>query len=371
MEAIRQNGGVILSTSTPLGKSSTTGGIVEYIARNLDSQNLLNHAYCIHTKQTRISPQKASPARSGLSLLFPLINAAAKVGGLKIKNYQTRNRLFDQALAKKINHCAVLHTWDRSKESWKKAKSLGATVILEVEMDIWPGDDLQYVDYFIVPSRFLYQKALSIGIPENRLFYLPFGVDTDVFKPAATTLDSEQEKRYLFVGALNQRKGIHDLLEAWALADIPNAKLILCGRTTPFFRKRIQEYSEQKIEHLGFLNRQQLQAEFQRSHAFVFPSYKEGSAKVIYEALASGLPVITTEESGSVIEDGNEGFIVPKGDPTQIAQKMQTLAQDTALFKSMAEKARIKALDNTWQHYQDRSLKIYQSIFDEATRPTA
>jgi glycosyltransferase involved in cell wall biosynthesis len=93
---------------------------------------------------------------------------------------------------------------------------------------------------------------------------------------------------------------------------------------------------------------------FESADAFVFPSLHEGSALATYEALASGLPVITTENAGSVVRDGVEGFVVPIRDVAALKEKILTLYQDAELRREMGVRARERAEQFTWEEYRAR-----------------
>src|SRR5262249_23219500 len=110
--------------------------------------------------------------------------------------------------------------------------------------------------------------------------------------------------------------------------------------------------------------------------AFVFPSQEEGIARVQIEALASGLPLIATHESGAttLVEDGVEGFIVKGREPKDIAAAMIRCA-DPELNRQMGEAAYRKgAMQNSWDDYGDRLLKAYENRLtqrSESSRPLA
>jgi glycosyltransferase involved in cell wall biosynthesis len=87
---------------------------------------------------------------------------------------------------------------------------------------------------------------------------------------------------------------------------------------------------------------------------FVYPSLHEGSAIATYEALASGLPVITTANSGSVVRDSSEGFIVPIRDVEALKEKILLLYGDRQLREEMGRNARKRAEDFTWSAYRRR-----------------
>jgi glycosyltransferase involved in cell wall biosynthesis len=77
---------------------------------------------------------------------------------------------------------------------------------------------------------------------------------------------------------------------------------------------------------------------------------------VCYEALAAGLPVVTTENAGSVVRDGMDGFIVPIRDAAAIVERLETLDRDRPLLESMARAARERAREFTLEKYGERLL---------------
>jgi starch synthase len=86
----------------------------------------------------------------------------------------------------------------------------------------------------------------------------------------------------------------------------------------------------------------------------VLPSLHEGSALVTYEALASGLPVIATPQTGSVVRDGVEGFLVPAGQIEPLAERLLQLFRDSGLRLEMGARARRRAEEFSWAVYGER-----------------
>ena len=101
---------------------------------------------------------------------------------------------------------------------------------------------------------------------------------------------------------------------------------------------------------------------YQSADIFVYPSLHEGSALAIYEALASGLPVVTTFNSGSVVRDGIEGYVVPVQDPDAIKDKIEFLYHNFQLRKKMGVAARLRAETFSWEAYKARIAGIYKKI---------
>jgi glycosyltransferase involved in cell wall biosynthesis len=98
----------------------------------------------------------------------------------------------------------------------------------------------------------------------------------------------------------------------------------------------------------------EVQRLFQSADLFVYPSLHEGSALAIFEAMASGLPVITTENAGSMVRDGIDGYLVKLRDPAAIAERILELHRDPERRHAMAANARQRAEQFTWSHYRER-----------------
>ena len=128
------------------------------------------------------------------------------------------------------------------------------------------------------------------------------------------------------------------------------------------YQRRLRE----RADLTGRVPRQEVRHHYQWADVFVFPSLCEGSATVTYEALAAGLPVITTPNAGSVVRDGVDGFIVPIRDAEAIAAKLDLLAGDPGLLAQMAENARARAQEFSWEKYGQRLIAtIHQIMSDE------
>ncbi len=94
--------------------------------------------------------------------------------------------------------------------------------------------------------------------------------------------------------------------------------------------------------------------EYDWADVFVLPTICEGSATVCYEAMAAGLPVITTPNAGSLVRDGVDGFIVPIRDAEALADKIMAVETDRELLRTMSDNAAQHARDFTWERYAER-----------------
>jgi glycosyltransferase involved in cell wall biosynthesis len=111
------------------------------------------------------------------------------------------------------------------------------------------------------------------------------------------------------------------------------------------------------VEVVNSVPRSELEFHYRWADVLLLPTICEGSATVCYEALASGLPVITTENAGSVIRDGLDGYIVPVRDSDSIADRITRLIQTKGLLGSMSENALHRATEFTLERYTSRLLE--------------
>ncbi len=116
------------------------------------------------------------------------------------------------------------------------------------------------------------------------------------------------------------------------------------------------------MNFLGRVPRSEMCRQYASADVFVLPSLAEGSAESIYEAMACGLPIVTTVSAGSVVRHGVEGLIVPERDPNALATAIQQIVEDRDLRERMSIAARERARDYTWGGYGTRLIGALNSI---------
>ena len=205
----------------------------------------------------------------------------------------------------------------------------------------------------------LSQKAADTfrvqGFSEEKLYYLPRGVDVERFKPGPRP----PVFRAVFSGALIERKGIHHLLEAWHRLDLKDAELWLVGAVHDEAKPHLKKFWRDNIKVVGF--KRDVENYLSQGTVHVFPSHCEGSAKVVYEAAACGLPQITTREAGDVVNDGVEGIIIQPGNVGELAAAILELYRHPEKVAQMSKAARRRVVDNfTWDHFRTRLLIAYE-----------
>ncbi len=214
-------------------------------------------------------------------------------------------------------------------------------------------------DVLLVPSHHLARLLEERGVARERIAVIPYAADTERFQPDP---DKTHGPRctFLFAGGITQRKGIKDLLDAWNRIRRPGWKLQLLG-ALPRDPGPLTGTLDH-LEWLGQVGHAEMPSRMASADVFVFPSLFEGSAVVTYEALASGLPTITTPEAGSVLREGRDGYLVPAADPEALAGRMEQLGTNPELRASMARSARERALEFDWTRYQDAIERVIRRV---------
>lgn len=181
-------------------------------------------------------------------------------------------------------------------------------------------------DQIICGSNFVKDSLIARGVDANKISVVALGRLKDEkpiqYQPVTKTPKERGDGlRILFVGSVGLRKGIPYLLKA--LRQIKGKIPFTCRVVGSLQIKpqRVAEYSD-VCDFMGRVPRSQITDIYTWADVFVLPSICEGSAMVTYESLSSGLPIITTYNSGSVVRDGNDGFIVPLKDIEEIADKL-------------------------------------------------
>jgi glycosyltransferase involved in cell wall biosynthesis len=221
-----------------------------------------------------------------------------------------------------------------------------------------PNVLLECTDVFVCPSEIVRDDLVANwGIAENATVVVPYGID-----PAWLTLEPDPSRgRVLFAGSADLRKGIHYL--AMAAAKLSSRRGRYEFRVAGDVTARVR--SQPLCRHLTFLGRiprSHIQAEFRRADVLVLPSLAEGSAGVTYEALAAGLPVITTKAAGSIVRDGLEGRVVQERDPDALAEAIEDVIESRIERDRMAAAGRARAHEYTWETYSGRMVEALQGI---------
>jgi glycosyltransferase involved in cell wall biosynthesis len=213
----------------------------------------------------------------------------------------------------------------------------------------------------------------DLNVAPNRIRVVYHGIDQEYFRPptreerreARGSFDIESEDLVVcLVGQLEPVKAHRVLLDAIALLKERriSAHVICAGEGT--LKTKLKEYAQSTgtaslIRFPGFVD---ARAVYWASDIKVLPSYREGFALVVPEAMLCGLPVIRTPTAGAKdqIEDGFNGFIIPFDSPDVLADRIHQLIADSAQRASMAENARAISMK---RFSIDESINQVQSVY--------
>ena len=223
----------------------------------------------------------------------------------------------------------------------------------------WKEEELRLADHVIVPSEHV-RRTLAGVVPDSKIRVLTFGAP-EVMPRTQFSLDAGRPLKVLFVGNLGQHKGIGYLLDAMEILG-SQAELTIVGRRLRA-NARVDEACRRWRWHETLTHAQVLDV-MQQADVLVLPSLSEGCALVVLEALACGLPVIVTPNTGSLgfVRDGREGFVVPVCEATPIAERLEILHRDREMLTEMSRRAQATAAENSWNHYRTKLADLVRSL---------
>jgi glycosyltransferase involved in cell wall biosynthesis len=255
-------------------------------------------------------------------------------------------------------------------------------ILLQVEQADHPawesprGDD-SYRDEFQERERMEWEKADSIicgsefvrdgirasGGPVERCCIVPYGTRPIAVAPCRSF--DRGPLRVLTVGTVRLHKGApYVLAAARSLKGRVEFRMVGHIGVTRCARALLSRH----VTLLGAVPQSEIQQHYEWADVFLLPSICEGSAAVCYEALATGLPVVTTPNAGSVVRDGTDGFIVPIRDAEAIVQKLELLVRDRKMLAWMSANAAARSGEFTLEKYGERLMGAVISAVRSAGR---
>ncbi len=195
--------------------------------------------------------------------------------------------------------------------------------------------------------------VVAEGVPEEKCVVVhPAFTPSPAYAGVEPNFESDPFT-VVFLGTLCIRKGTHDLIVAVAeAAQERPVRLILAG-ANDLNPDMIARYSH-CVDYRGFVPHCDLPRLFAEGHVLALPSYSEGFGLVQVEAMAAGLPVIRSTNSGDAARHMLEGLVVPPGDRTALAAAILQLASDRNLTRAMGDAARRRATAFGLQACSDR-----------------
>lgn len=296
--------------------------------------------------------------------------------------------IFELMAVRKIDNPDIFVGWSgTSLKSIRKANSQGCVTVvergsahIEYQRDVLEDNFLGYsdiserkirkekkeydeADYIAVPSEFAKKTFIQKGISEEKIVKASLGADIEELHPKKTR---GKDIDFLYVGTNNIRKGLIYLLRAWGETEFSDSEL--------FIRASLEEnakdvYLHEKGKNVTFIEDyvENLNDLYHKADVLILPSLEDGFARVVTEAMACGLPVIVSENTGAkeLVEDGENGFIIPIKDEEAINNKIRFFRENPEEVERMAKNARKTAERYTWDRYGDKIVQEYEKILEE------
>jgi hypothetical protein len=199
--------------------------------------------------------------------------------------------------------------WDRVKAEWAAASLV------------------------LVNSEWSLEALVQQGVPREKLIVIPLAIDLP-HDQVLLPVNPKGHLKVLWLGSVILRKGIQYLAEAARKLEKLNVEFLVAG-PVGISEQAVRSFPA-NIKVLGRVTRDQLSDFYRRAHLFVLPTISDGFAITQLEAMAHGLPVITTPNCGRVVTDGADGFIVPARDSQALADAIARLDADRPLLRTMS-----------------------------------
>jgi glycosyltransferase involved in cell wall biosynthesis len=221
--------------------------------------------------------------------------------------------------------------------------------------------EYEEADLITVPSEFCRRTFAARGLG-GKTVVVPYGVDLATYRPIP-----RRGGRFgvVYVGTLTLRKGYPYLLQALQTQRPADLDLTFIGGRSADADVVLRRFHGVPLRCLGHVPRAGLARHYSEAGVLVLPSLVEGLALVLAQAMACGLPVIATPNTGAedLITDGVEGYIVPPRDPGAIRERIMALYDSPARREAMgaAALAKVRALGG-WSEYGDRVVTAYAAL---------
>jgi glycosyltransferase involved in cell wall biosynthesis len=224
--------------------------------------------------------------------------------------------------------------------------------------------EIAFADHVLTVSDLARQSYLEAGVPPERVHCVPLGVDVELFAPREEP-EEAQGGTFVFVGAASRIKGLDLLLEAFARVRgaEPEASLLVIGPPGDA-SSLLGPPPPAGVTVLGPLSQGDLARRLRASGCLVLPSRNESFGMVVPEALAAGVPVLVSDRAGAaaLIQDGQNGWVVPAGDKGALAGQMLHAAANREELRRMREACRRSAAACGWSAYGKRLTSLLRAL---------
>jgi len=268
-------------------------------------------------------------------------------------------------IAQIIQPHGMLEPWALHHKAWKKRTA----------MALFQRDDLMSAKALIATSLPEYDNIRKLGFRQP-IAVIPNGVDLDV-----STTDSIPFKQFgenrtvLFLSRVHPKKGLENLVRAWAQIRPQGWRLCIAGPDEGGFLKKVMALVgelgiEKGVEYVGSVDGEQKSAMYRGADLFVLPTFSENFGVVVAEALAHGVPVITTRGAPwADLETHGCGWWVDIGVPPLEHALRDAMSLSNDERRSMGEHGREYVRRYDWGTIAQQTAEVYRWVLNQGGKP--
>jgi len=230
--------------------------------------------------------------------------------------------------------------------------------------------DIEQADEVLVNSNFVKATFLHQGWDPSRIHVIYLGVDDkflyNVPERFSRKARDATEIRF-FASSLERRKGVDSMIPALERSYDLRWRCEIAGSISPEIKDRYSDFlCNSRVTIDGMLRRHELAQRMADADLFIFPSLAEGSARIVFEALACGCYVITTPNSGSIVEDGVHGALVPPGDAKALEGAIRSATKNPDKVAHIGRNnARLIRTSYRQQDYGKKLSELYKKLLHD------
>lgn len=273
--------------------------------------------------------------------ILRILDMSSNVSIERVKIYEEEIRITESDEIKQEN----IHIWD---------KNFNARNIRELEN----------ADAILVPSIFSKESVTKQGVTDGKCFLNPYGVDIQKFSCSDKQFANDGILRLVYTGGVSYGKGIGHLLDVLSMLEELKIELYLIGQydsSSGIYKK----YSNRKYIHfVGFISQSKLKDIYRIADAFVFPSLGEGLSLAALEAMAAGLPIICSTNSGvnDLVVNYENGLVFEAMNNQQLCNAIKWVYYNRNQLIKMSENAKKIAAKYTWDAYDKRVQQFIEGL---------
>jgi len=231
------------------------------------------------------------------------------------------------------------------------------TAFVEWEKRTW-----EHLDRVVCMSDYVRDGLIREGVDPAKIKLIPYPIDATRFNVADR---SQHDGRITigFVGAVNLRKGAPYFFEVAKQFDPDKVRFVMIGKNY-LDQAKLDEHKGH-VQLIGRVPREEVAGRLDKFDIFFFPTTCEGSAGAVMEAMCCGLPVVTTYNAGSLVQDGLEGRIVQNGDVDGFVNALQQLVENANLRLQMGQAARQRAEQHHLHWYSNELSDLFTRLLND------